>query len=1182
MINKRFIIKKKIGEGRSSVFLCEDILLPGKDIAIKILAPDVIDEEAVLFREEFFILSRLNHPNIIKPRETGRVVVSEDDEFQISPGSYFITLEYFPGNNLSDYHAGSEEELISVIKQISSIIYYLHQSNYIYYDLKPENILISLIGNKPVIMLLDLGLARHSYDTSDFHPRGTREYIAPELLSGGDHDYRVDLYSLGMLFYKLIYNRLPFNNVSAIEILKSHLEGNFDFPDSPYSERLIEVVKKLLQSDPGERFVTVLEMLHVLGVSVEELKRDWIPAKTFTDRKDVLALINTFINRQSDGEVLSIRGTEGAGKTSVLHEVYYRYNRVIYLNKSGVEPLWKTLLRQLVYSDFIFDELEGGFINSVQSLIDNESPGLIDAIKSVIIKIAKDNQFIILLDEYNRLDDFNIEILKQLIPVFQVNNIKFIITEDSASAYLASEINNLIAVNLTPFTESNLIEYIDKSFGVFFPKQDTKKIILLYADMMPGSICSFIKDLVLLDIVDFHPGLPVISNDKEKLKLLSSSQDVIYNHQVKMLGSFEYYAAEILSLFEVPVTEELLSVILNAPPENVQPVISTLRERNILSSERFSPVLEFTSGGLKKYIYSSVKNKKEYHLKVAELIKKNIPGFSLVELARHYEMGNDYSSAFTLLSKEADAAERVSAFSYLEKILRHIINLPVSEKEKLRVKYRLAIVLFRLGDRKSSLEVINQLLKEILTQDKVIELTILKGKCLINTGSPAEGIFILNNMLKQVEEQAKREEILADIAAAEFDLSNFDKVTEICGSIIESKTVSNEIRGKSFNLLGLVQLYRGNNIDSAVFNFESALGCYINAGLPVNVSGMQVNLGNIFFMKKNHAAAEAYWEKAKETNKTIGNLEQDAKLMLNYGNYYYDREDFEKAIENYKGANTILASLGDKNGEGMVLVNLGEAYTTVCHYQDAYDVLKNARKIFHTLKNYEEESEAVFMLARLFFVVGGRAGLAEMITEYSSLTELKLNDKNHKMNLEYLRLLEKYLTGEQVTSFEVFEELLLFYSEIENKTLFASVLFLICDIMIKQMRYDDCYEMLGNKDLISLCEQYLMVKAERVYCLGKLAEVKQFKGMKSALEYYEEASRMIEEQSITGLTLEILFSMLNMFTERGMLNKAGETGMYTKAIIEFITEPINDFNLKKDFFARPGREKIFAYISQLE
>ncbi len=65
MINKRFTIKKKLGEGRSKVFLCTDNENPEKEYAIKILPAEADENEVKVFRNEFFTLQKLNHPNII-------------------------------------------------------------------------------------------------------------------------------------------------------------------------------------------------------------------------------------------------------------------------------------------------------------------------------------------------------------------------------------------------------------------------------------------------------------------------------------------------------------------------------------------------------------------------------------------------------------------------------------------------------------------------------------------------------------------------------------------------------------------------------------------------------------------------------------------------------------------------------------------------------------------------------------------------------------------------------------------------------------------------------------------------------------------------------------------------------------------------------------------------------------
>ena len=183
MINDRFHVKKKLGEGRSKVFLCSDTSFPGKDIAIKILPNQADEQEVQAFKEEFFTLRNLNHPNIIKVNEIGTIVKLNSDEQELTGGSKFFTLEYCDGVNLLQFPGLKKEEILKeIITQLSSVLYYLHQSNYIYYDLKVENILASTINNKPVIKMIDMGLAGHIKLKNELSVRGTAEYLAPEIL----------------------------------------------------------------------------------------------------------------------------------------------------------------------------------------------------------------------------------------------------------------------------------------------------------------------------------------------------------------------------------------------------------------------------------------------------------------------------------------------------------------------------------------------------------------------------------------------------------------------------------------------------------------------------------------------------------------------------------------------------------------------------------------------------------------------------------------------------------------------------------------------------------------------------------------------------------------------------------------------------------------------------------------
>ncbi len=199
MINDRYIIKKKLGEGRSTVYLCEDLEMPETNVAIKILPANSPKEEEKTFLDEYFILGRLHHPNIIRSLEYGTVVTTKDNKYGIELGSKFFTQEYYDGISLlNDKNLTNEEYLIEVIKQLCSALFYLHQSNYIYYDFKAENILVKVIDGKPIVKMIDFGFAKNIFENEEYEIRGTAEYIAPEILKKEDHDHRVDLYAFGM------------------------------------------------------------------------------------------------------------------------------------------------------------------------------------------------------------------------------------------------------------------------------------------------------------------------------------------------------------------------------------------------------------------------------------------------------------------------------------------------------------------------------------------------------------------------------------------------------------------------------------------------------------------------------------------------------------------------------------------------------------------------------------------------------------------------------------------------------------------------------------------------------------------------------------------------------------------------------------------------------------------------
>ena len=270
MINKRYLIGKKLGQGRSKVFNVIDTEFPEREVAAKFLPFDSSSEEKQFFRDEFFTLQKLDHPNIIKSFEISLVLTKDDEDNEIENFSPFITLEHFSSTELLQYNGIKDErKLTSIIKQVCSVLYYLHQSNYIYYDLKPENILVADINGEPFIKIIDLGLSQYTLKEYEHTIKGTAYYIAPELLKNEMHDHTVDFYSLGMMLYRIAFGYFPFNSNDQLEIYKAQIEEEFSFPESHYSENVINVIKKLIKKNPAERYNNALQIIVDLGLMLD-------------------------------------------------------------------------------------------------------------------------------------------------------------------------------------------------------------------------------------------------------------------------------------------------------------------------------------------------------------------------------------------------------------------------------------------------------------------------------------------------------------------------------------------------------------------------------------------------------------------------------------------------------------------------------------------------------------------------------------------------------------------------------------------------------------------------------------------------------------------------------------------------------------------------------------------------
>lgn len=219
----------------------------GKQLAVKVMRKDrlanltqsEIDMETCSFYEEAFMLSAMNHPNVLG----FELMISN-----LPDGLPGMATEFMAHGSLSDcikrgdVRLRSWDNILCVAEQVAKGMAYLHSRRVVHFDLKCANVLVDynygIDPTKPICKVADLGLAlvkgtRAPYSGMvplDFR-RGTLTYMAPEVMRA---DYKVwkqlvtdkvDVYSFGILMWELLMGEQPYKNMTAEEIESGVLRG---------------------------------------------------------------------------------------------------------------------------------------------------------------------------------------------------------------------------------------------------------------------------------------------------------------------------------------------------------------------------------------------------------------------------------------------------------------------------------------------------------------------------------------------------------------------------------------------------------------------------------------------------------------------------------------------------------------------------------------------------------------------------------------------------------------------------------------------------------------------------------------------------------------------------------------------------------------------------------------------
>lgn len=209
------------------------------------------------FHKEANALMQFQHPNIVQ----GIELIDTQE-------TLCIVMEFVEGPTLREYlkDQGGRlliDEAIDIIIQVAKALNHANSKGMIHRDIKPENILIQ---PDKVVKLCDFGLVREeTEEEQDQNVFGTAAYMSPEQITNSkDIDIRSDLYSLGAVFYQLIFGQLPFVGTGR-EIRLQHLQSPLVFPATSSDHKdAIKIIKKMMAKSPSARYQTPQELIEVL------------------------------------------------------------------------------------------------------------------------------------------------------------------------------------------------------------------------------------------------------------------------------------------------------------------------------------------------------------------------------------------------------------------------------------------------------------------------------------------------------------------------------------------------------------------------------------------------------------------------------------------------------------------------------------------------------------------------------------------------------------------------------------------------------------------------------------------------------------------------------------------------------------------------------------------------------
>lgn len=268
-------IAKRLSEGSfGTVYLAEKQGL-GKNFAVKVLKREFSQGRPEIVARFWYEiqLAKLSHQNIVSIIDWGTCPT----------GEYYYVMEYIDGQSLAHILQAGRlpyHDIREIAPQILRALGHAHKHHVVHRDLKPENVMVQrTTGEFPAVTVLDFGIAKINDPeitggnkfTVMGDLMGTPEYMAPEIATGAEATHLSDIYSFGVVLFRMVTGKLPFRGDNPLATVNQHVN---EVPPSPKTlredtpQKLEELILRCLAKKPEVRPQSALEIIQLLEKSL--------------------------------------------------------------------------------------------------------------------------------------------------------------------------------------------------------------------------------------------------------------------------------------------------------------------------------------------------------------------------------------------------------------------------------------------------------------------------------------------------------------------------------------------------------------------------------------------------------------------------------------------------------------------------------------------------------------------------------------------------------------------------------------------------------------------------------------------------------------------------------------------------------------------------------------------------